>query len=115
MKKGIQIFLALFLILNITACSSQNKDFQDRIDSFVETYREAEHTDDALKEDIQMHLAVGHLQVISQMYEDSKNQENLNSYLDKKISKEMFDKVYEYNKTCEEPSEIEEDLIEHYN
>lgn len=97
MKKIIYIFMTLFFIFNTTACSSQSKEFKEKVDDFVDMYREIEYEDNALSKDIKMHLIVGQLRQVSKIYQDIENKEDLDKYLDKNISKEMFDMVYEYS------------------
>lgn len=112
-KKYLFAFFMIILIFSITACSSQTDEFQTNVDSFVEHYKTATNTEDMLTEDINLKVAAGDLWKLSQVYQETDNRKALNDYLDKFISKDMFDEVYQYNKTNTKYS-IEKDLIAYY-
>ncbi len=113
-KKHIYAFLSIILILSTAACSSQTKEFQTSIDSLVEHYNSAINTEDMLTEDIKLKVAAGDLRVLSQIYQEADNRDELNNYLDKNVSKDMFEKVYKYNKTNTMYT-IEDDIVAYYN
>lgn len=100
-------------MFNIIACSSQNKEFQTNVDSFVEHYETAKNTDDMLTEDVNLKVAAGDLQRMSQIYQTTDNRKVLNDYLDKFITTDMFEEVYQYNKVNTQYS-IENDLVTYY-
>lgn len=113
MKKYLFVFLAIILMFNITACSSQNREFQTNVDSFVEHYETAKNTDDMLTEDVNLKVCAGDLWRLSQAYQKANNKKALNDYLDKFITKDMFEEIYEYNKSSTGYT-IEDDLIAYY-
>lgn len=113
-RKHIYAFLLIILILSATACSSQTKEFQTSINSLVEHYNAAINTEDMLTEDLNLKVAAGDLWVLSQIYQKADNRDELNNYLDKNISKDMFEKVYKYNKTRTMYT-LEDDIVAYYN
>lgn len=113
MKKYLFALLAIILIFNFTACSSQSNEFQTDVDSFVEHYKTAKNTDDMLTEDVNLKVCAGDLRSTSQIYQKTNNRKALNDYLDKYITKDMFNEIYEYNKVNTRYT-IESDLVAYY-
>lgn len=112
-KKYFFALMAIVLVFCITACSSQAGEFQTNVDSFVEHYNTAKDIEDMLTEDINLKVCAGDLRALSQIYQKADNRKVLNDYLDKYISKDMFEEVYEYNKTNTRYT-IEGDLVAYY-
>ena len=112
-KKYFFALIAIVLVFCITACSSQAGEFQTNVDSFVEHYEAAKNTEDMMAEDINLKVCAGDLRSLSQIYQKVDNKKGLNDYLDKFISKDMFEEVYEYNKTNSRYT-IEGDLVAYY-
>lgn len=113
-KKHIVAFLTIILVFSTTACSSQTKEFQTTIDSFVEHYNVAIDTDDMLTQDINFKVAAGDLRSLSRIYQETGNREELNDYLNEFVTKDMFEKVYGYNKTNTRYT-IEDDIVAYYS
>ncbi len=113
MKKLLLILIAVMFFV-LTACSSQSKEFQSCVDQFTGTYYEAKDADDELTQDIKLKVAAGDLWDLSKMYQDAKDPEALNEYLDKHVTKEMFEEIYTYNEEYT-GYPICTELIEHFS
>lgn len=113
-KKYFFALLTIVLVFSIPACSSQAGEFQTNVDSLVEHYEAAKNTEDMLTEDINLKVCAGDLRALSQIYQKADNKKVLNDYLDECISNDMFEEVYEYNKTNTRYT-IEGDLVAYYD
>lgn len=112
MKKIRYILLCMILLLSLTGCNTNQKAFIDEVEDLVKNYNEYLQEDDSLSQDITLKSARSNLRKISNMYQDAKDKTEYNEIIDKYISAEIFNTVYEYCKSTDYT--IDKDLIEYF-
>lgn len=117
MKKFLILFFFTAFSTLFTACGSANKEFEDDITQFIESYNKFRDSDSELSKDISLKNASGKLRNLSNYYEkaDEATRDNLNEILKDNISPEMFYTVYTYTLDYPDTYAISPALVNYYS